>query len=52
VLLECRRAAILHGRGFAVAALPPALEKLSSLYGVQELLPSVSSINALRVGEK
>jgi len=38
VLLECRRAALQQGRGFAVRALPDAIARLAGLYGVQELL--------------
>ncbi|MBS0291285.1 MAG: STAS domain-containing protein [Proteobacteria bacterium] len=41
VLLECRRAALFEGKGFAVKALPPALASLAGLYGVQELLPAL-----------
>ena len=40
VLLECRRAAVLEGKGLVVKALPPALASLAGLYGVQELLPA------------
>lgn len=38
VLLECRRAALAGGRGFAVQGLPQALAGLAGLYGVQPLL--------------
>ena len=40
VLLECRRTALEFGKSFAVRALPPSLQSLAGLYGVQELLPA------------
>lgn len=39
VLLECRREALSHGKGFAVRQLPPRLRALALLYGVDGLLP-------------
>jgi phospholipid transport system transporter-binding protein len=42
VLLECRREAITHGKGFAVKGLPQGLAGMAGLYGVAELLPSVN----------
>ena len=41
VLLECRRAALAAGRGFAVKGLPEALAGMAGLYGVAELLPVI-----------
>ncbi|KAB7544665.1 STAS domain-containing protein [Verminephrobacter sp. Larva24] len=38
VLLECRRAALSEGRGFAVQDLPLALAGMARLYGVDGLL--------------
>lgn len=38
VLLECRRLAQAGGRGFAVRNVPPKLEALATLYGVDGLL--------------
>ena len=40
VLLDCRRAAIASGKGFAVKGLAPGLLSLAALYGVAELLPA------------
>ena len=40
VLLECRRAAQIQGKGFSVRALPQRLRTLAALYGVAELLPA------------
>lgn len=42
VLLECRRAALAAGRGFAVAGLPAGLAGLAALYGVDGLLAGES----------
>ena len=42
VLLECRRAAVAQGKGFAVQALPPALAGMAGLYGVGEPLPAAA----------
>jgi phospholipid transport system transporter-binding protein len=42
VLLECRREALALGKTFAVAHLPARLRSLATLYGVGELLPTVS----------
>ncbi|TFY99619.1 STAS domain-containing protein [Ramlibacter rhizophilus] len=39
VLLECRREALAHGKGFAVRGLPARLRALAVLYGVDGLLP-------------
>jgi phospholipid transport system transporter-binding protein len=38
VLLECRREALVLGRSFAVAGMPPRLHELAGLYGVADLL--------------
>lgn len=38
VLLECRREALVQGKTFAVAGLPPRLQELAGVYGVSELL--------------
>ncbi len=38
VLLECRREAVLQGKSFTVANLPPRLRQLAGVYGVSELL--------------
>lgn len=38
VLLECRRAALYDGRPLAVKSMPPSLQGLARLYGVQQLL--------------
>ncbi len=38
VLLECRRAALAAGKGFAVQGLPAGLQSMAGLYGVQGLL--------------
>jgi phospholipid transport system transporter-binding protein len=43
VLLECRRAALADGRGFAVAGLPAGLAGLAALYGVEGLLAGAAS---------
>ena len=40
VLLDCRRAAMACGKGFAVKGLTPGLLSLAALYGVAELLPA------------
>jgi phospholipid transport system transporter-binding protein len=40
VLLECRRDARAHDRGFSVKGLPPRLRELAALYGVAGLLPA------------
>jgi phospholipid transport system transporter-binding protein len=40
VLLDCRRAAMACGKGFAVKGLAPGLLSLAALYGVAELLPA------------
>lgn len=40
VLLECRRACLQDGKGFAVHGLPPRLRELAHLYGVAPLLPA------------
>ncbi len=42
VLLECRREALALGKTFAVSQLPQRLRSLATLYGVGELLPTVS----------
>lgn len=41
VLLECQRMARAKGRAFAVQSLPPKLQELARLYGVEALLQSV-----------
>ena len=38
VLLECQRMAKAKGRAFAVKSLPPKLQALAALYGVDGLL--------------
>jgi phospholipid transport system transporter-binding protein len=38
VLLECRREALVMGKAFSVAHMPPKLRELAALYGVSELL--------------
>jgi phospholipid transport system transporter-binding protein len=38
VLLECRRIAQADGRGFVLRNVPPKLEALAELYGVDVLL--------------
>lgn len=38
VLLDCRRAALVAGKSLAVAGLPPGLQAMARLYGVQALL--------------
>ena len=40
VLLECQRMARAKGRAFAVQSLPPRLNELAKLYGVDSLLQS------------
>lgn len=40
VLLECQRMARARGRAFAVQSLPPKLNALAKLYGVDGLLQS------------
>lgn len=40
VLLECQRMARDKGRAFAVQSLPPRLNELAKLYGVDGLLQS------------
>ena len=40
VLLECQRMARARGRAFAVQSLPPKLNALARLYGVDGLLQS------------
>lgn len=40
VLLECQRMARAKGRAFAVQSLPPRLNDLARLYGVDALLQS------------
>ena len=42
VLLECRREALTHGKGFAVKGLPQGLAGMAGLYGVGELLPAAA----------
>jgi phospholipid transport system transporter-binding protein len=42
VLLECRREALALGKSFAVSKLPARLRALATLYGVGELLPSIT----------
>lgn len=42
VLLACRREALNAGKTFAVRGLPPQLRQLSSLYGVEKLLPEAA----------
>jgi phospholipid transport system transporter-binding protein len=42
VLLACRREALALGKTFAVRGLPPQLRQLSSLYGVEKLLPEAA----------
>ena len=39
VLLECRRAALVRHKTFAVKALPTRLRALAALYGIADLLP-------------
>lgn len=41
VLLECQRVARSRGRAFAVQSLPPKLQDLARLYGVDRLLQSI-----------
>lgn len=38
VLLECRRAVMAQGKVLRVHGLPPALERMAVLYGVDSLL--------------
>lgn len=38
VLLECQRMAKAQGRAFAVKSLPPKLQGLAALYGIDALL--------------
>lgn len=38
VLLACRRAALAAGKSLAIQGLPPGLQAISVLYGVQPLL--------------
>ncbi|KAF1023178.1 MAG: hypothetical protein GAK30_00631 [Paracidovorax wautersii] len=38
VVLACRRAALAQQQNFAVRQLPPHLQELATLYGVQDLL--------------
>lgn len=40
VLLECRREALVLGKSFSVARMPPRLRELAAVYGVGELLPA------------
>jgi phospholipid transport system transporter-binding protein len=42
VLLACRREALAVGKTFAVRGLTSRLRQLSSLYGVDKLLPEVA----------
>jgi phospholipid transport system transporter-binding protein len=42
VLLECRREALVLGKTFAVANMPPRLRELAGVYGVSELLEPAS----------
>ena len=43
VLLECRRQALALGQKFMVLNMPPRLQQLASLYGVQSLMESATS---------
>ena len=43
VLLELRRESVVMGKRFAVRGLPARLRNLATLYGIAELLPSVSA---------
>ena len=42
VLLQCRRDAAQSGKTFEVVRIPPQLQELSKLYGVDELLLSAA----------
>ena len=45
-LLACRREALAVGKTFAVRGLSPQLRQLSSLYGVEKLLPEAAQLTA------
>ena len=42
LMLECRRTALQNGKSFAVKGAPARMQQLATLYGVAELIPSVS----------
>jgi phospholipid transport system transporter-binding protein len=44
VLLECRRRAQARGKTFVVRSMPPKLDALARLYGVEGLLKATSAV--------